>query len=398
MIHCRHCEEILNTEIIDLGNQPPSNRYLSLNQLCNKEVNYPLKVYICEKCGLVQIPETLKPEELFTSNYAYFSSTSSSWCQHSKNFVENSIERLNLSEKSFVMEIASNDGYLLKYFKEKNISCLGIEPTSDTAKEAKRKGIETIEKFFSYKLASSLEKADLVIANNVAAHVPDINDFMKGIKCVLKDKGAASIEFPHILNLVKNNQFDTIYHEHYSYFSLKTFKNIAESAGLEIFDVEQIATHGGSLRVWLSNYKSFDISNSVNDLMKLEDREQLSSPNGYQIFKKNSEKVKYELTKFLINSKEKNKKVIGYGAAAKGNTLLNYCGIKSDLLKFIADKAESKQNLYMPGSHIPIKHPKYLDYENIDYLLVLPWNLIKEIKNEHKNKILVTAIPKLIFY
>ena len=207
---------------------------------------------------------------------------------------------------------------------------------------------------------------------------------MKGIKCLLKNKGVASIEFPHILNLVKNNQFDTIYHEHYSYFSLKTFKNIAESAGLEIFDVEEIATHGGSLRVWLSNPQAFNISDSVADLIKLEDKEQLSSPNGYEIFRKNSEKVKYELIKFLINAKEENKKVIGYGAVAKGNTLLNYCGIKSDLLKFIADKAESKQNLYMPGSHIPIKHPKYLDNENLDYLLVLPWNLIKEIKYEHK--------------
>ncbi len=395
---CRHCDWILESEIIDLGNQPPSNRYLSRKNLNEKETTFPLKVFICDNCGLVQIPETLKPEELFTSNYAYFSSISSSWCKHAKDFVETATKRFKLNQKSFVVEIASNDGYLLQYFMKKNIPCMGIEPTSDTATESKRKGINTLEKFFTSKLAKTLDKADLVIANNVAAHVPNINDFLKGIKDILKTNGVASIEFPHILNLIINNQFDTIYHEHYSYFSLKTFQRIAGYCGLDIFDVEQIKTHGGSLRILLSHPNKFKTSKKVDDLIILENHFQVSSINGYDHFKKNVEKIKFDLIKFLINSKENNKRVIGYGAAAKGNTLLNYCGIKSDLLEFIVDKANSKQNLFMPGSHIPIKDISYIDYCEPEYLLVLPWNLIKEIGNEQKHKKLVTAIPKLKFY
>ena len=365
--HCRHCKEILTKDIIDLGNQPPSNNYLLPEQLGEKEITYPLKVFICENCGLVQLPESLKPEELFTNKYAYFSSTSSSWCKHASNFVEDSIKELSLNEGSNVIEIASNDGYLLQYFKKNNIPCLGIEPTSETAKECKRKGINTLEKFFTSKLAKELDKADLVIANNVAAHVPDINDFIKGIKLVLKNNGVASIEFPHILNLLKHNQFDTIYHEHYSYFSLKTFRKISRHVGLDIFKVEQIKTHGGSLRVWLCNEKRLQISKDVTQLIKQEEAYKLTKIDGYKIFRKNAEKIKYDLIKFLINSKEHNKKVIGYGAAAKGNTLINFCGIKADLLEFIIDKSESKQDLFMPGSHIPIKSPEHLLNLKIDY-------------------------------
>ena len=396
--HCRHCKTILTKEVIDLGNQPPSNNYLFPEQLGEKEVTYPLKVFICDNCGLVQLPEILKPEELFTNNYAYFSSTSSSWCQHANNFVENSIKELSLNENSYVIEIASNDGYLLQYFLKNNIPCLGIEPTSDTAKESKRKGINTLEKFFTSQLATELDKANLVIANNVAAHVPDINDFVKGIKLVLKKNGVASIEFPHILNLVKGNQFDTIYHEHYSYFSLKTFRQISRHAGLDIFKVEQIKTHGGSLRVWLCNEKQFQISKDVTQLIKQEEANKLTKIDGYKIFRQNAEKIKYDLIKFLINSKEHNKKVIGYGAAAKGNTLINFCGIKADLLEFIIDKSQSKQGLFMPGSHIPIKSPEYFMNLKVDNLLVLPWNLIEEIKNEQPQFKLVTAIPSLTFY
>ncbi len=396
--HCRHCKTILTKEVIDLGNQPPSNNYLFPEQLGEKEVTYPLKVFICDNCGLVQLPEILKPEELFTNNYAYFSSTSSSWCQHANNFVENSIKELSLNEDSYVIEIASNDGYLLQYFLKNNIPCLGIEPTSDTAKESKRKGINTLEKFFTSQLATELDKANLVIANNVAAHVPDINDFVKGIKLVLKKNGVASIEFPHILNLVKGNQFDTIYHEHYSYFSLKTFRQISRHAGLDIFKVEQIKTHGGSLRVWLCNEKQFQISKDVTQLIKQEEANNLTKIDGYKIFRQNAEKIKYDLIKFLINSKEHNKKVIGYGAAAKGNTLINFCGIKADLLEFIIDKSQSKQGLFMPGSHIPIKSPEYFINLKVDNLLVLPWNLIEEIKNEQPQFKLVTAIPSLTFY
>lgn len=396
--HCRHCKTILTKEVIDLGNQPPSNNYLFPEQLGEKEVTYPLKVFICDNCGLVQLPEILKPEELFTNNYAYFSSTSSSWCQHANNFVENSIKELSLNEDSYVIEIASNDGYLLQYFLKNNIPCLGIEPTSDTAKESKRKGINTLEKFFTSQLATELDKANLVIANNVAAHVPDINDFVKGIKLVLKKNGVASIEFPHILNLVKGNQFDTIYHEHYSYFSLKTFRQISRHAGLDIFKVEQIKTHGGSLRVWLCNEKQFQISKDVTQLIKQEEANKLTKIDGYKIFRQNAEKIKYDLIKFLINSKEHNKKVIGYGAAAKGNTLINFCGIKADLLEVIIDKSQSKQGLFMPGSHIPIKSPEYFINLKVDNLLVLPWNLIEEIKNEQPQFKLVTAIPSLTFY
>ena len=396
--HCRHCKTILTKEVIDLGNQPPSNNYLFPEQLGEKEVTYPLKVFICDNCGLVQLPEILKPEELFTNNYAYFSSTSSSWCQHANNFVENSIKELSLNEDSYVIEIASNDGYLLQYFLKNNIPCLGIEPTSDTAKESKRKGINTLEKFFTSQLATELDKANLLIANNVAAHVPDINDFVKGIKLVLKKNGVASIEFPHILNLVKGNQFDTIYHEHYSYFSLKTFRQISRHAGLDIFKVEQIKTHGGSLRVWLCNEKQFQISKDVTQLIKQEEANNLTKIDGYKIFRQNAEKIKYDLIKFLINSKEHNKKVIGYGAAAKGNTLINFCGIKADLLEFIIDKSQSKQGLFMPGSHIPIKSPEYFMNLKVDNLLVLPWNLIEEIKNEQPQFKLVTAIPSLTFY
>lgn len=395
---CRHCQEELFSEIIDLGNQPPSNRYLSCTKLNEREISYPLKVYLCNNCGLVQIPEILKPKELFTSDYAYFSSTSSSWCRHAKNFVENAIKKLNLNKTSYVTEIASNDGYLLQNFLEKEIPCIGIEPTKDTANESIRKGINTLEKFFTSKLALSLIKSDLVIANNVAAHVPDINDFLVGIKNILKPNGVATIEFPHVLNLVRNNQFDTIYHEHYSYFSLKTFKRIAEFCGLDVFDLEELRTHGGSLRVWLSLPKKFSISQKVFDVIDLENDLQITSLKGYEVFKKNVEKIKYDLIRFLIKSKEDNKKVIGYGAAAKGNTLLNYCGIKSDLLEYIVDKAKSKQNLFMPGSHIPIKSTNFLESQEVDFLLVLPWNLINEISNEQKNKKLVTAIPEMRFY
>ena len=243
-----------------------------------------------------------------------------------------------------------------------------------------------------------MDKANLVIANNVAAHVPDINDFVKGIKLVLKKNGVASIEFPHILNLVKGNQFDTIYHEHYSYFSLKTFRQISRHAGLDIFKVERIKTHGGSLRVWLCNEKRFQISKDVTQLIKEEEANNLTKIDGYKIFRQNAEKIKYDLIKFLINSKEHNKKVIGYGAAAKGNTLINFCGIKADLLEFIIDKSQSKQGLFMPGSHIPIKSPEYFMNLKVDNLLVLPWNLIEEIKNEQPQFKLVTAIPSLTFY
>ena len=392
---CRHCAEYLKDQIIDLGHHPPSNNYLSFDELNNIEYTYPLKLYICKKCGLVQLPEILNPRELFKKNYPYFSSTSTSWCKHAEVFVKNAIKNLSLNQNSFVIEIASNDGYLLQHVKDNNIPCLGIEPTKATAEESRKKGIKTIEKFFNFKLSQDLEKADLVIANNVIAHVPDINDFMKGISMILKNDGRATIEFPHLLNLVKFNQFDTIYHEHYSYLSLNVLQKIASTANLEIIDVEKLETHGGSLRVWITHKNRCKISKKVKDILLLENSVNLMSLNGFYNFKKNVEKIKYDLIKYLIESKEKNEKVIGYGAAAKGNTLLNYAGIKEDLIEYIVDKANSKQNLFTPGSHIPIKKIDFLEIDKPDKLLVLPWNLIKEICMQQKDFKLITAIPYL---
>lgn len=392
---CRHCTESLNDHILDLGHQPPSNNYLSKDQLDLAEFTYPLKVFICSKCGLVQLPAFLKPEELFTKNYPYFSSTSSSFCQHAKSFVEKAIKKLTLNKNSNVIEIASNDGYLLQYIKKENIPCIGIEPTKATALESRKKGINTIEEFFNYKMATSLEKADLLIANNVVAHVPDINDFMKGICTALKSEGVASIEFPHLLNIVKYTQFDTIYHEHYSYLSLIAFKKIALHANLDIIDVEEIPTHGGSLRVWLAHKNNFPISNNVNKIIEIEKSLKLTSIEGFKNLKNNTKKIKIQLLNFLLNAKENNELVVGYGAAAKGNTLLNYCGINYDLLEFIVDKSRSKQGLYMPGSHIPIIDLSKLKEIKPDKLLVLPWNLINEISYEQKVFNLYTAIPNL---
>ena len=395
---CRHCSERLEYQILDLGHQPPSNNYLSQKQLDEKEITYPLVLFLCEKCGLVQLPETLKPKELFTADYAYFSSTSESWCQHAKDFVEQATKELSLNKNSYVVEIASNDGYLLQYIHKKGIPCLGIEPTTATAKESKNKGIDTIEEFFGSDLASNLKKADLVIANNVIAHVPDINDFVKGISILLKKDGFASIEFPHLFNLLKYNQFDTIYHEHYSYLSLETFRKIALKSNLDIVNVEQLNTHGGSLRVWLTHKNKISASKNVTDILQLEKEKKITEPNGFKSFIDNVEKIKHSLIKYLIQEKEKNNLVAGYGAAAKGNTLLNYSGVKKDLLEFIVDRAKSKQGMFMPGSHIPIYDIKALNKYKPDTLLVLPWNLINEIGKQQKNYRLITSIPILKVY
>lgn len=392
---CRHCSENLNDHILDLGHQPPSNNYLTKEQLELPESTYPLKVFICSNCGLVQLPEFLKPEELFNKNYPYFSSTSSSWCLHAKNFVKKAIKKLSLNQYSNVIEIASNDGYLLQYVDQENIPCIGIEPTEATALASKKKGIKTIEEFFNSDLASQLEKADLLIANNVVAHVPNINDFMNGISIVLKINGLASIEFPHLLNIVKFNQFDTIYHEHYSYLSLTSFRKIALQANLDIIEVEEISTHGGSLRVWLSHKNKCQISKNVNDIIDLEKKMKLTKLDGFRELKENAKNVKFELLNFLLQAKEENELVVAYGAAAKGNTLLNYCGIDYQLLELIVDKAKSKQGLFMPGSHIPIKDLKSLEESNPDKILVLPWNIINEITTQQKGFKLYTAIPKL---
>ena len=392
---CRFCKSPLNHSVIDLGHQPPSNSYLTKEQLSLPEKNYPLKVYVCSKCWLMQLPAHKTSEELFTPDYAYFSSTSESWCSHAKNFVNSAIKKLGLGIKSNVIEIASNDGYLLQFMKREGIPCLGVEPTHETAEAARKKGIQTIEKFFNTDLAENLPSADLVIANNVLAHVPDVRNFMEGIAIVLKPKGKASIEFPHLLKLLLGNQFDTIYHEHYSYLSLKIVDKIASSVGLNIIDVEEIPTHGGSLRVWLSKDILEKKSSNVELILNKEKIAGLETFDAYLGFQRRAENTKIKLLEYLIKMKKEGKKILGYGAAAKGCTLLNYSGIRSDLLPAIGDAANSKQGKFLPGSHIPIISPKEFYEQDCAAVLVLPWNLISEFKVILKGKKLVTAIPEI---
>ena len=390
---CRHCGSPLNHTVIDLGHQPPSNAYLTSEQLLKPEITYPLQVYVCTSCWLVQLPAHATAEELFTPDYAYFSSTSTSWCTHAEHFVEKAVQRLGLGEHSHVVELASNDGYLLQYVQQRNIPCLGIEPTRATAEAARAKGIKTVESFFGLALAEELEPADLVVANNVLAHVPNINDFVAGIARLLKPQGRASIEFPHLLQLLKGNQFDTIYHEHYSYLSLGFVQRIALTQGLEVVDVEQLPTHGGSLRVWLAHAKMTEPTAAFAAVLADEEAIGLESLTAYEDFQYRAEMVKNSLLEFLLEAKRNDRLVMGYGAAAKGNTLLNYAGVKSDLLPVVADRALSKQGHYLPGSHIPVISPEVLTAKAPDALLVLPWNLINEVRQQLPGYELVTVIP-----
>ena len=359
------------------------------------EITYPLQVHVCTNCWLVQLPAHAAAEELFTADYAYFSSTSTSWCAHAKRFVDMAVDRLGLGPESLVVELASNDGYLLQYVQQRGIPCLGIEPTHATAEAARAKGIDTIERFFGVSLANELEQADLVVANNVLAHVPDINDFVAGIAQLLKPKGRASIEFPHLLRLLVGNQFDTIYHEHYSYLSLRVVQRVVAVAGLEVVDVEQLPTHGGSLRVWLAHQGESEPTKSVSSVLVDEEAAGLESFEAFANFQRRAELAKNNLLVFLLEARRNSKKILGYGAAAKGNTLLNYAGIKSDLLPAVADRASSKQALFLPGSHIPVISPEELNKQNPDAVLVLPWNLINELSKQLPGYKLFTAIPSL---
>ena len=392
---CRHCGSLITEEVIDLGHQPPSNAYLTAEQLLGPEITYPLKVFVCTHCWLVQLPAHAAAEELFTADYAYFSSTSSSWCAHAERFVKAATERLQLGPESMVVELASNDGYLLQYVQQRGIPCLGIEPTHATAEAARAKGITTIERFFGVVLAAELEPADLVVANNVLAHVPDINDFVAGIAQLLKSTGRASIEFPHLLRLLEGNQFDTIYHEHYSYLSLRVVRRIATTAGLEVVDVEELPTHGGSLRVWLAHQGASEANAAVAAVLAAEAEAGLETLAAYANFQQRAEAAKHGLLEFLLQAKREGRRVLCYGAAAKGNTLLNYAGIKPDLLSAVADRAASKQGKLLPGSHIPVITPEQLAARNPDALLVLPWNLIDELRQQLPDTELVTAIPDL---
>ncbi|MCL2206464.1 MAG: class I SAM-dependent methyltransferase [Fibromonadales bacterium] len=398
---CRHCGKELQHEFIDLYNSPPSNSYLTKAQLNEPETMYPLKLYVCEHCFLVQIDEYKKSSDIFNSEYAYFSSYSSSWLEHAKKYVGMITEKLNLSKDSFAIEIASNDGYLLQYFKEKNIPCLGIEPTASTAKAAREKGIEVLEKFFGSSTAKALKQADLIIGNNVLAHVPDINDFVAGLKIALKPGGTITMEFPHLLNLINLNQFDTIYHEHFSYLSLIAVQKIFSSQGLKIYDVEELSTHGGSLRIYAAHDEN--AKDSVDCVIKKEIVAGLGTIEGYRGFEEKVQKVKWDFIDFLLKAKKEEKKIAAYGAAAKGNTFLNYCGVKADIIDFVVDASPHKQGKYLPLSHIPIVSEDVLKQEKPDYVIILPWNLCEEITKQLSyvkawGAQFVTAVPEVKKY
>jgi len=383
---------------------PASNAYLSSPEQCHLERSYPLKVWVCNQCWLVQTEDYNKAEELFTADYAYFSSTSSTWLEHAQRFAKQAITERALTSHSFVVELAANDGYLLQYFVQAGIPCLGIEPTAATAAAAIQKGVPIVEDFFGKNLAGHLNdehrKADLLIANNVLAHVPDINDFVAGIAAMLKPEGVCSIEFPHLLNLIQYHQFDTIYHEHYSYLSLLSVQTILRRVGLVVYRVEKLATHGGSLRVWasLSTYMSVDMS--VKNILDEEIAAGMNTANGYNNFQSVIAQVAQKFLTFLQAAKQQKKMVVAYGAAAKGNTLLNYLGVGREYMPAVFDAALSKQGKYLPGSHIPILPPEKIAEYKPDYVVILPWNLRDEVMHQLKDKVpthcqFVTAIPEL---
>lgn len=404
---CRHCGEELNHTFIDLGSSPPSNSYLTEQTMKEPEKWYPLKVMVCGNCWLVQTEDFVGFGEMFSEDYAYFSSFSSTWLEHARDYVDMMTSRFNLDSDSMVVEIAANDGYLLQYVKGKSIPCYGIEPTHSTAQAARDKDIEIVEKFFGVKLAKDLvekgRQADLIAANNVLAHVPDINDFVKGFSILLKPEGVATFEFPHLLNLVDKNQFDTIYHEHYSYLSLVAVRTIFDVNGLTIFDVEEISTHGGSLRVFAQCKETgqHEISNNVNAILTIEEKSGVNTLDFYSSLQQQAEKIKFDLLQFLIDERNKMKKVAAYGAAAKGNTVLNFSGVRTDLISYVVDLNPAKQGKYMPGSRIPIVDEDKIKRDKPDYILILPWNIKDEVIEqlayirEWGGKF-VTSVPELV--
>lgn len=403
---CRHCNADLNLSFIDLGSAPPSNAYLTASALRAPETWYPLRVLTCNQCWLVQTEDTAHCSELFSADYAYFSSFSTTWLQHAEHYVATMTGRFKLGEHSHVVEIASNDGYLLQFVKARNIPCLGIEPTASTALAARDKGLEVVEQFFGVNLAHQLvasgKAADLTVANNVLAHVPDINDFVAGFALLLKPSGVATFEFPHLLKLVRQGQFDTIYHEHYSYLSLTSVEHIFAKNGLAVFDVEELPTHGGSLRVFAQRSDSGQnlASPAVLALRRCEADAGMNSATFYSGFQAKAEKVKDDLVDFLIEAKRQDLKVGAYGGAAKGNTLLNFAGIRPDLLPYVVDRNPAKQGKFMPGSRIPIVNEDHLKNHRPDRILILPWNLKHEVMAQldyvHEwNGQFIVAVPGL---
>ena len=386
MSHCRFCSTELTHTFIDLGVSPLSNSFVKRERLESMEPFYPLHAYVCKKCFLVQLEEYESPQNIF-SDYVYFASFSSSWLEHCSRYASKMIVELELNKGSSVVEIASNDGYLLQYFKEAGIPTLGVEPAENVAALARQRGITTETDFFGEAKALEMRsrgvEADLMVANNVLAHVPDVNDFVKGFKLLLKPDGIATFEFPHLLRLMEDIQFDTIYHEHFSYFSFLTVKQIFEAQGLSVYDVEELPTHGGSLRVYVQHRSGGrGISASVNALLKKEQEAGLLDLKTYEMFANQVKKLKRDFLTLLIDLKNEGKSIVAYGAAAKGNTLLNYCGVRTDFINYVVDKNVHKQGLYLPGSHIPVYEVGKIYETKPDYLLVLPWNLRQEILDQ----------------
>jgi len=383
-MNCRHCNTPLEHVFLDLGFAPPSNAYLVEADLQAPEQYFPLKLFVCDKCWLVQTEDYARSDELFTKDYAYFSSTSTTWLAHAKSYVDMISSRLGLGTQSFVIEVASNDGYLLKNFVANGVPCLGVEPTDSTAAAAEALGVPVAREFFGQqfagKLVASGKQADLIIGNNVYAHVPDINDFTAGMKTALRLGGTITLEFPHLMSLMRLNQFDTVYHEHYSYLSLQSVKAIFAKAGLRVCDVEQISTHGGSLRVYGCHAADARADGAaVAQVLAEELASGLQDLPTYRRFQLEANKVKNNLLAFLVEANRAGKTVAAYGAAAKGNTLLNYAGVKPDLMTFVCDAAASKQGKFMPGSHIPILAPAQLRERKPDYVIILPWNIADEV-------------------
>ena len=403
---CRHCGSDVSHVLVDLGVTPPSNAYLTKLALKRPEKYFPLRVLVCEQCWLVQAEAYSRAAELFNEEYAYFSSFSTEWLNHAKKYVNDMVERFGLTKSSVIGEVAANDGYLLQFVKERGISCYGIEPTASTANAARQKGIEIIQDFLTVKLAGELRQqgrtVDLLTANNVLAHVPDINDFSQACHLLLNDDGVFTCEFPHLLNLISQHQFDTIYHEHFSYLSFGTVVNLFSKNGLNVFDVEKIGTHGGSLRVYAqrSDTGKHNIDTHVEELISEENTAGMTSIAFYCGFQEHAEQVKNNFLKFLIEKKELGKLVVGYGAAAKGNTLLNFAGVKSDLIRYVVDRSPHKQNKFMPGSRIPIVSEDRLSIDKPDYVVIFPWNISGEIKTQLSHLTIsgtkfVTAVPFL---
>jgi len=406
-MNCRHCHTPLTLPFLDLGAAPPSNAYLTRDALAKREIHYPLKVMTCDQCWLVQTEDTADASELFDAEYAYYSSFSASWVRHAETYVGEMADRFGLGASSHVVEVAANDGYLLQFVKQRGIPCTGVEPTAGTAAAARDKGIDIIGEFFGVALAEKMVaqglQADLTAANNVLAHVPDINDFVSGFARLLKPRGVSTFEFPHLMNLIRENQFDTVYHEHFSYLSLTAVARIFQANGLRVFDVQEIPTHGGSLRVFaaLSDQNHHPEQPVVREILAREEAAGLTRAETYASFQARADKVKDDFVAFLIEAKRSGKSVAAYGAAAKGNTLMNYAGIRPDLISFVVDRNPAKQGKFMPGSRIPIVGEERIAESKPDYIVILPWNLRDEVMGQLEfirewGGQFVTAVPYLL--